>query len=77
MKFKVGNIIGFDGGQDRVVLLVNNKKQEYGLGFTNDPTKATYKWKMDHAHMSYKLKTPSYIPKEQQERYRKLKWQKI
>jgi hypothetical protein len=81
MKFKVGDIVGFDGKSDgksdRIVLLVNHKKQEYSLGFTNDRFKIPYKWRMDHAHETYQFIAPSYIPKEQREKYRKLKCQMI
>ena len=77
MRFKVGDMLGFEGKKSRIVLAVSHKKQEYYLGFTDDSLKTSYKWRMDHAHETYEYLAPSYIPKEQVEKYRKLKRQLI
>ena len=71
-RYKVGDIIGNNDLEDRIILLVDHKKQEYSIGFTDDPAKTVYKWKMNDAHRTYELIPPSYIPVEQRERYREL-----
>lgn len=70
--FEVGDIIGFDGYEDRVIHSVDHKKKIYGLGFTKDPTKVEYPWRFADAHHTYELVPPKYIPKEQYDAWRKL-----
>lgn len=72
--FRVGDVIGGEQDQfeDRIIISVDRKKHQYGLGFPDDPLKTVYRWTFFQCHKTYVLKPPSHIPKEQHDMYRRL-----